>query len=156
LESEVDRTKFELHGQTLLIIGLGDIGGTLAAKAKALGLHVLGFRKRPLPPPDGGDEQLGPDDLLDGPARADQLALCLPLTPETDGLIGEREFSVMQPTAYIYNIGRGKSIQRDALIRALSEGWIAGAGLDVTDPEPIPSDDPLWSLPNVLLTQHTS
>lgn len=149
------RDKWELHGQTMLVAGLGDIGGTLAVKAQALGMRVLGIRRHPQPTP-GVDEVVTPTGLLDALGRADHVALCLPLTPETDGFMGERELRAMKPSAYIYNVGRGQSIDAGALLTALQEGWIAGAGLDVTDPEPLPADSPLWALPNVLLTQHSS
>lgn len=148
--------KFELEGQTLLIIGLGGIGSTLARKANALGLHVIGVRNRSLPPPPGVQELFPTKRLGEALARADHVALCLPLTPETTGFLGEAELRQMKPTAYVYNVGRGQSIDREALLKALREDWIAGAGLDVTDPEPLPPDDPLWSFPNVILTQHTS
>ncbi len=147
--------KFELEGQTLLVLGLGDIGGTLARKARLLGMHVIGIRRGSTPAPDV-NEQRGPDGLLDVLPRADHVALCLPLTAETRGIVGEGELRAMRPTAFIYNVGRGASIDRDALLRALREGWIAGAGLDVTDPEPLPADSPLWDDPNVILSQHTS
>lgn len=148
--------KFVLDGATLLIAGLGGIGSALAPRAKALGMRVLGVRRGENPPPEGVEEIVPRDGLLDGLARADHVALCLPLTPETTGFLGERELRAMKPSAYLYNAGRGKSVQKDALVHALREGWIAGAGLDVTDPEPLPPDDPLWEMPNVILTQHTS
>lgn len=152
----VDREKFELEGQTLLVAGLGDIGGTLAKKAHALGMRVLGVRKRDLPRPEGVDEMIPPGRLLDALNRADHVALCLPLTDETTAFLDEPHLRAMKRTAYVYNAGRGKSIRREALLKALQEGWIAGAGLDVTDPEPLPHDDPLWTFPNVILSQHTS
>lgn len=148
--------KFDVDGQTLLIAGLGGIGSTLAAKASALGMRVVGVRHRPLPPPAGVGEIVTTDRLLEALPRADHVALCLPLTPATTDFLAEPELSAMKPTAYVYNVGRGQSINRDALLHALRERWIAGAGLDVTDPEPLPPDDPLWSFPNVLLSQHTS
>lgn len=151
-----DAPKFEIDGSTLLIAGLGGIGAGLALKAKGLGMRVLGVRNRPLPPPQGVDEIIPRELLPDGLKRADHVALCLPLTEETTGFLGEQELRAMKPTAYVYNVGRGQSIEREALLTALREGWIAGAGLDVTDPEPLPPDDPLWSFPNVILTQHTS
>jgi D-2-hydroxyacid dehydrogenase (NADP+) len=156
IASQIDKDKFSLDGQTLLIIGLGGIGAALAEKASALGLHVIGIRNRPLPPPAGVAELASPDDLHSCLAKSDHVALCLPLTSDTTNYIGESELRAMKSTAYVYNVGRGKSINQKALVGALSEGWIAGAGLDVTDPEPLPSDDPLWKLRNVILTQHTS
>ena len=155
VRDEVVGAKFELDGQTLLVVGLGDIGGTLARKARLLGMRVIGVRRGTSPSPDV-DEQHRPDALRAMLPRADHVALCLPLTGETRGIIGEAELRAMRPTAFIYNVGRGASIDADALLRALREGWIAGAGLDVTDPEPLPADSPLWDLPNVILSQHTS
>lgn len=153
--AQVIREKFELEGQTLCVIGLGDIGGTLAQKAKQLGLRVIGVRRTPAPFA-GLDAQYRNDQLLDALPQADHVALCLPLTAATTAIVGEAELRAMKPSAYIYNVGRGASIAADALSRALQEGWIAGAGLDVTDPEPLPPDSPLWQQPNVILGQHTS
>jgi phosphoglycerate dehydrogenase-like enzyme len=155
ISEEVRTKKFELEGQTLCVLGLGDIGGTLARKARNLGMHVLGVRRSARQFPDV-DEQYGPDQLLEIFPRADHVALCLPLTSETEGIVSEGELRAMRPSAYIYNVGRGPSIDREALLRALSEGWIAGAGLDVTDPSPLSEDSPLWDAPNVILSQHTS
>lgn len=149
------REKFELAGQTLCVIGLGDIGGTLAEKAKLLGMRVIGVRRTTAPFP-GLDAQYTNEQLLEALPQADHVALCLPLTTATTAIVGERELRHMKPSAYIYNVGRGASIEPNALIRALQEGWIAGAGLDVTDPEPLPQDSPLWTMENVILCQHTS
>ena len=149
------RNKFELQGQTLCILGLGDIGGALARKARCLGMRVLGVRRSGAPFAHA-DEVTRPEDLLSVLPRADHVALCLPLNEETRGILGEAELRAMRPTACIYNVGRGASIDAQALLRALREGWIAGAGLDVTDPEPLPEDSPLWAMPNVILSQHTS
>lgn len=153
--AQVISEKFELEGQTLCVIGLGDIGGTLAQKAKRLGMRVLGVR-RTVAPFESLDAQYRPEQIQEALPQADHVALCLPLTAATTAIIGEAELRTMKGSAYIYNVGRGASIAPDALLRALQEGWIAGAGLDVTDPEPLPADSPLWTLPNVLLGQHTS
>ncbi len=152
---QILREKFELEGQTLCVLGLGDIGGTLARKAQALGMRVIGVRRGTEPFPYV-DAQVMPDRLLDVLPQADHLALCLPLTSETVGIVGAAELAAMKSSAYIYNVGRGSSIDPDPLIRALQSGRIAGAGLDVTDPEPLPADSPLWALPNVILSRHTS
>ncbi len=153
--AQVIREKFELEGQTLCVIGLGDIGGTLAHKAKQLGLRVLGVRRTPTAFP-ALDAQYAPERLLDALPQADHVALCLPLTAATTAIVGEAELRAMKSSAYIYNVGRGASIAPGPLLQALQEGWIAGAGLDVTDPEPLPADSPLWQQPNVILGQHTS
>lgn len=153
--AQVIREKFELDGQTLCVIGLGDIGGTLAHKAKRLGLRVLGVR-RTRAPFGSVDAQYTQDQLHAVLPQADHVALCLPLTTATTAIIGEAELRAMKASAYLYNVGRGASIEASALLRALQEGWIAGAGLDVTDPEPLPADSPLWHMDNVILGQHTS
>ena len=155
INQQIIREKFELAGQTVCVLGLGDIGGTLAYKCKQLDMHVLGVRRSGQPFPNA-DRQFTPDQLLDALPQADHVALCLPLTPDTTRIIGEAELRAMKSTAYIYNVGRGASIEANALLRALQEGWIAGAGLDVTDPEPLPPESPLWAMPTVILGQHTS
>jgi phosphoglycerate dehydrogenase-like enzyme len=155
IQKEVLQTKFELAGQTLCVIGLGDIGGTLARKAAALAMHVTGVRRTPRPT-SGVAHVYANDQLTTALAQADHVALCLPLTNETRHLIGADELRAMRSTAYIYNVGRGGSIDQVAMIEALQRGIIAGAGLDVTDPEPVPADSPLWDMPNVILSQHTS
>jgi phosphoglycerate dehydrogenase-like enzyme len=148
--------KWELDGQTLLVIGLGDIGGTLAVKAKGLGMHVIGVR-RSHQPVAGCDEVHTPRALPELLPRADHLALCLPLTRETEAIIGERELRLMKRTAHVYNVGRGASIDGAALRRALQERWIAGAGLDCVAPSDVPADDdPLWGMDEVILSMHTS
>jgi D-2-hydroxyacid dehydrogenase (NADP+) len=151
-----ERGVFELGYQTLAIAGLGDIGHALAIRAKGLGMRVLGSRRRVAGPMEGVDRVYGPDEWRDMLPEADHVAITLPLTPRTQGLFGEAEFKMMKSTAYIYNIGRGEIIDQDALIEALRSGQIGGAGLDVTTPEPLPSDSPLWDLPNVLITPHMS
>lgn len=155
VRDRVTRHKFELEGQTLCVVGLGDIGGTLARKAKVLGMQVLGVR-RGKERFDGIDGQFTPDQLAAVLPQVDHVALCLPLTSETQGIFAKRELQAMRPSAYVYNVGRGSSIDPHALLLALTEGWIAGAGLDVTEPEPLPADSPLWTMPNVILSQHTS
>lgn len=147
---------FCLDGQTLGVVGAGGIGGALAEKAHHLGMRVIGLRRRPKERPTYLDALVGPEGLHELLRQADHVAICCPLTPETDGLIGETELRLMKRSAYIYNIGRGRIIQAAPLLTALKDGWIAGAGLDVTDPEPLPPDAEMWDLPNVIVTQHTS
>jgi phosphoglycerate dehydrogenase-like enzyme len=147
---------FELEGQTLGVVGLGDIGEALARKGRGIGMRVLATRRNPERGSPHVDRLLGSDGLPELLAEADHVALCLPLTAETARLIGREELARMKPTAYLYNIGRGGSVDQDALLAALTDGTIAGAGLDVTAPEPLPPDSPLWDLPNVIITMHTS
>jgi len=146
---------FEVEGQTMGILGLGKIGTSLAHKAKGLGMRVTGWRRSEKPAEPGLlDHQFAPDDLHGLLADADHVVITLPLTPETTHLIGERELHAMKRSAYLYNVGRGPIIVQSALLAALKDGTIAGAGLDVTDPEPLPPDDPLWDMPNLILLTH--
>jgi phosphoglycerate dehydrogenase-like enzyme len=151
---ETKDTLFELAGQTLLLIGVGAIGGRTAEVAAALGMRVLGLRRDPENGAPGVEAMYGPERLLDLLPEADFVVTTAPLTAETQGMIGERELRAMKPTAYIINIGRGGTIQEQVLIRALRKGWIAGAGLDVFATEPLPADSPLWDMENVILTGH--
>lgn len=146
----------ELTGKTLGIVGLGGIGAEVARRAKGFGMRVIAVRRRPERPSRFADEVRGPDALPWLLAESDYAALCSALTPATRHLIGEEELSRMKPTAYITNIGRGGLIDEPALIAALQAARIAGAGLDVFATEPLPADSPLWDMPNVLITPHTS
>lgn len=144
----------EWAGKTMVLVGIGAIGGRTARIASALGMRVLGVRRHPAVEAPGVEAMYGPGQLLDILPEADALVLVVPLTHATKGMIGERELQAMKPTAYLVNIGRGGVIQEEALIRALQEGWIAGAGLDVFATEPLPADSPLWKMPNVIITPH--
>ena len=146
----------ELAGSTLLLIGVGAIGERTAQSAHALGMRVLGVRRDPQQPAAGVEAMFAPEQLLEVLPQADFVVLTVPLTRDTRGMIGERELRAMKPGAYLVNIGRGGTVQTPALVRALQEGWIAGAGLDVVDPEPLPPDSPLWDMENVILTGHYS
>ncbi len=145
---------FELAGKTLVLVGVGAIGGRTAEVSAALRMRVWGVRRNPTVNAPGVEAMFGPDQLLDLLPEADFVVLTVPLTRETRGMIGERELHAMKPTAYIVNIGRGGTIREDALIQALREGWIAGAGLDVFEVEPLPDDSPLWRMDNVIITSH--
>jgi phosphoglycerate dehydrogenase-like enzyme len=147
---------FELADKILLLVGVGAIGERTAAVATALGMRVWGVRRDPSLPVDGVEALYGPDRLLELLPQADFVVLTVPHTRETQGMIGEPELHAMKPSAYLINIGRGATVQTPALVRALQEGWIAGAGLDVVDPEPLPPDSPLWEMDNVILTGHYS
>jgi len=135
---------------------VGAIGHRTARLAASLEMHVIGLRRDPERQVQGIERMVGPDDLDAVLPEADLVVLTVPLTPETRHLIGARQFALMKPTASIYNIGRGGTIDQEALIEALRSGQIAGAGLDVTDPEPLPAESPLWDLDNVLITGHYS
>jgi phosphoglycerate dehydrogenase-like enzyme len=147
-----------LRDKTVGIVGLGHIGAEVARLSKAFGMKVIATRR--------SIHQAGKArnvDLLLPRARmkqmlalSDYVTLCLPLTPETRHIIGKSEFSAMKPTARIINVGRGQLIDEEALIRALDEKHIAGAGLDVTYAEPLPKKSQLWSFDNVILSPHIS
>jgi phosphoglycerate dehydrogenase-like enzyme len=155
-EGDAALTTFEPSGQTLGIVGLGDIGEALAQKAHGLGMRVLALQRHPYNPPPSIERVITGDGLPELLAESDHVVLCLPLTDATRHIIGREELGQMRRGAYLYNIGRGGLIDQEALIDALRDGTLAGAGLDVTDPEPLPADSPLWDLPNILITGHTA
>jgi phosphoglycerate dehydrogenase-like enzyme len=145
---------FELAGKTMLLIGVGAIGERTAAVASALGMRVLGVRRDGSRPAPHVAATYGAERLIEVLPQADFVVLTAPLSRATQEMIGERELRAMKPTAYLVNIGRGGTIQEDVLIRALREGWIAGAGLDVFVQEPLPATSPLWEMDNVVITAH--
>jgi phosphoglycerate dehydrogenase-like enzyme len=141
----------ELAGGHALIVGYGGIGRAVGERLRGLGLEVTGVRTRARPP-----FVIGPDDWRPRLAEFDHVILCAPLTARTAHLIGERELAAMKPGAWLANTSRGALIETDALVAALRSGHLGGAYLDVTDPEPLPAGHPLWKLPNVLVTPHSS
>ena len=147
---------FELAGKNLLVIGVGAIGSRIAQVASALGMRVLGLRRHPSKSVEAVSAMYGPGQLLEALPKADFVVLTVPLTHETSGMIGEMELSAMKSTAYLINVGRGGTVQETALVTALEEGTIAGAGLDVFEQEPLPEDSPLWEMDNVIITCHYS
>jgi phosphoglycerate dehydrogenase-like enzyme len=147
----------ELAGQTLAILGYGSIGRQLARVAQAMDMRVIGTRRTVREPAlEDGVRVCPPAAQAEVMARADFVAVCLPLTSETVGSIGETELRGMKPSAYLIAVGRGRVIDEAALLRCLRERWIAGAALDVFAQRPLPSDSPFFELPNVLLTPHIS
>lgn len=147
----------ELYGATLGVVGLGAIGTAVAERGKAFGMRVLATRRHPQRQvAEAVDVLLSPSQLPDLLRESEYVVLCVPLTRETQHLIGEAELRQMRRDAILINISRGAVVDQPALIRALQEGWIAGAGLDVFDPEPLPADSPLWRLPNVIISPHVS
>jgi phosphoglycerate dehydrogenase-like enzyme len=153
--SEWDRFRHgELAGATLGIVGLGRIGAELAVRARAFGMRVLGVRNRPDRPVEGVESVYGPAELRTMLPECDFVVVTAPLTPATRGMLGEAEFRAMKPTARYLCVSRGALADTAALLRALREGWIAGAGLDAHEVEPLPADSPFWTLPNVVVTPH--
>jgi phosphoglycerate dehydrogenase-like enzyme len=143
-----------LRGTTALIVGAGSIGTETGRLLRALGVRVRGVARTSRPPDDVFDCIGGPDDLTAELAEADHVVNVLPRTPSTDRFFDAAAFSAMKPTAFFVNIGRGATVDEPALIDALRSGLIAGAALDVFDVEPLPDDNPLWRMPNVLISPH--
>lgn len=148
--------KLELAGQTLGIVGVGSIGRHIARLGHAFGMRVLGMKRSASKGDEDIDQYYTPAHLHELLGLSDYVVLATPLTPETEKMIGEAELRAMRKGAYLVNIARGRVVDEQALIRALREGWIAGAGLDVTEEEPLPADSPLYTMPNVILTPHIS
>jgi phosphoglycerate dehydrogenase-like enzyme len=149
----------ELAGQTLGIIGLGHIGRRIAQLAHAFGMRVLGTRRSintSSEQEQDVDQFFQPEQLHELLPLCDYIVISVPLTRETEKFIGEAELRIMRRNAYLVNIARGRVVDEQALIQALHDGWIAGAGLDVTEEEPLSSDSLLYSMPNVILTPHIS
>jgi phosphoglycerate dehydrogenase-like enzyme len=138
----------------MLVVGLGGIGTEIARRANALGMRVLATRNSSREGPDFIDYVGLSDEVNALAARADVVVSAVPLTGETTGMFDAAFFRAMKPAAYFINVSRGETAVTDDLVEALRDGRIAGAGLDVTDPEPLPAGHPLWSMPNVILTPH--
>lgn len=155
-EWQKDMSLGELYGSTCGIVGLGDIGTEVARRAKAFGMRVIAVKRTSGQKPEFVDElrdATGLDWLLES---SDHMVVTLPGTQHTKNMIDARRLSLMHPGAYIYNVGRGSVIQEPALIQALQEGRLAGAGLDVFAEEPLPAESELWRLPNVIITPHVA
>jgi phosphoglycerate dehydrogenase-like enzyme len=154
--SDLTQREDELGGKTLLVVGLGGIGGRLARLAKAFGMRVIGIKRDPSKGTESADAVHGPDQLKAKLPEADYVALTCPLTGETEKVIDADAFSRMKKTACLINTARGRCVDEPALIKALQDGAIAAAALDVSVEEPLPASSPLWDFPNVLITPHTA
>jgi phosphoglycerate dehydrogenase-like enzyme len=150
-----DQREDELGGKTLLIVGLGRIGRRLAQLAKAFDMHVLATKQNPPYEDETAAAVHPPHELWQLLPQADFVVLTCPLTPATENLIDETALAAMKPSAYLINMARGRVVDEPALIAALQNGRIQGAGLDCFWDEPLPTDSPLWHMPNVLITPHT-
>lgn len=146
----------EVSGKTIGIVGLGAIGTEIARRAKCFGMRVIGVKKHVSEPPPYVDRLVPQEQLLSVLPEMDYVVLSVPLTPDTFKLIGERELKAMKPSAYLINIARGRVVDEAALIRALKDGTIAGAGLDVYEVEPLPADSEIWDMENVIFTPHVA
>ncbi|MFQ5633985.1 MAG: NAD(P)-dependent oxidoreductase [Gammaproteobacteria bacterium] len=145
-----------LNGKTLLLVGLGGIGTAIARRAHGFDMRITAVRASGRPGPDYVAEVAGPDQLLRLAAEADVVVNSVPITDATAGMFDARFFAAMKPTAYFFNVGRGRSVVTADLVAALEAGELAGAGLDVVDPEPLPAHHPLWRMPNVIITPHVA
>jgi phosphoglycerate dehydrogenase-like enzyme len=159
----------ELRCSTLGIVGYGSIGREVGRLGQAFGMRVVALRRSPgradagytprgTGDPKGAvpDRMYAPEELGEMLAQCDYVVIALPMTPETRHLIGAAELRAMKSSAYLVNIARGPIVDEEALTHALREGWIGGAGLDVFEQEPLPSDSPLWGLENVLISPHVA
>ena len=156
-QNEHDWTQFiphDLDGRTVGIVGLGGIGRRYARIATAFGMRVIAVDRHSPPKPDEVESLQGLDRLNDLVAEADVLLVSCPATAETHGLIGPEQIALLKPTAILVNIARGGIVDEPALIECLKAGRITGAGLDVTEVEPLPKDDPLWNTPRLVITPH--
>jgi D-2-hydroxyacid dehydrogenase (NADP+) len=152
---ELSQREDELTGKTLLIIGLGRIGGRLAQLAKAFEMKVIAFRRDPAGGQGAADEVHTLAELHRLLPTADFVALTCPLTPETREVIDARALAAMPPSSFLVNVGRGGCVAETALIETLAQNRIAGAALDCTVEEPLPASSPLWAMPHVFITPHT-
>jgi phosphoglycerate dehydrogenase-like enzyme len=148
----------ELTGKTLGIVGLGHIGEALASRAKAFGMRVIAAKRNPSARHGDAavDALYGLEDIPRLLSESDHVCIALPYTPQTHHLFDAAMLAHCRPGAYLYNIARGRIVDEAALIAALNEGRLAGAGLDVFETEPLPVASPLWAMPNVLITPHTA
>jgi len=153
---DLSQREDELGAKTLLVVGLGQIGGHLAQLAKAFDIHVVGLRHDPTKGRDVADAVHGISDLKSLLPEADFVALTCPLTKETENLLDADALAEMKPSAYLVNVARGRVVDEAALIEALTDRRIAGAGIDVTAEEPLSPNSPLWGMEQVLLTPHTA
>ncbi|MEF8842982.1 MAG: D-2-hydroxyacid dehydrogenase [Haloarculaceae archaeon] len=144
----------ELRASTLGVVGVGAIGGRVADLASAVGMEVLGVKRDTTTYNDAVDEIHPPGELHTVLGRSDYVVLACPLTEETEGMIGARELASIGPEGVLLNVARGAIVDRGALVTQIQEGYLGGAALDVTDPEPLPPESPLWDSSDVILTPH--
>jgi phosphoglycerate dehydrogenase-like enzyme len=144
----------ELNQKTAVIIGTGGIGSAVAARVKASGMKVIGVDPKEFPPRPDFDRMVFPDRLDQVLPEADVVFLCAPHTKDSEKMYGPKQFELMKQGSYFIGLSRGKVYNLDALVKALDSKRLAGAGVDVTDPEPLPKGHPLWKFENVIITPH--
>jgi len=152
----IDEEVIDIFGSNALVLGLGDIGTEVCKRLSGFGCRITGFRRDANRPHAFADEVRPISRLRESLPDADYIILCLPGTDETTSLIGREELSLMKKNSILINVGRGATVDTDALVDALNNQIIAGAGLDVTEPEPIPAGHPIWTARNMLITPHVS
>ena len=155
-EGSADLSPIALQDRTLLVVGLGGIGTEIARRGHGFGMRVIATRRTDEPAPAFVEQVGKPNELRAMLARADVVAICVPLTSETERMFDRDTFAAMKPQSYLINVARGRIVDTTALVDALASKHLAGACLDVTDPEPLPKDHPLWRMPNVLITPHVA
>ncbi|MGH2562812.1 MAG: D-2-hydroxyacid dehydrogenase, partial [Thermomicrobiales bacterium] len=153
---EAYRTLREIKDSTIGIVGFGAIGRNVAKRARAFDMHVLAVDARPGPGDDAVPEVWPVSRLHEMLGQADVVVIAVPYTRETHHLIDAAAIAAMQPDAYLIAVSRGGIVDEDALVAALKAGHLTGAGLDVTETEPLPPDSPLWEIPNLILTPHAA
>lgn len=145
-----------IYGSTTLILGFGDIGQEFGKRMHSLGSRVIGIRRNKSEKPDFADGVYTMEELKQVLPQADIIAMSLPNTPQTRHIINRETLALVKPGSILLNVGRGSSIDQEALYEALETGALGGAAVDVTDPEPLPKDSPLWKAPNMIITPHIS
>lgn len=145
-----------IYGSRITVVGMGDIGSSFAARAKAMGAHIRGVRRTAQAVPENYDEVFTSDRLVEAVQGADAVVLCLPGTPATTGLISAEVIDAIGSDTIVVNCGRGYTVDQDALVLALQEKRLGGAVLDVAAAEPLPADSLLWDMENVIITPHIS
>ena len=145
-----------ISGGTVLVVGAGHLGSAFASRCRALGAKTVGLKRTVRGPVEGFDQVYPMDQMDELLPQADVVALVLPHNPQTIGLMDGRRLGLMKEDAILISSGRGSVLDQDALARVMGEGKLWGAALDVTTPEPLPADSPLWDIPNLLLTPHVA
>ena len=146
----------ELPGMTAVVVGMGGIGTQIAQRAHGFGMHVIGVDPKDIPVSIFAPTIVPPDRLDEVLPKADVVFVAAPLTPESEHMIGSKQFTLMKRGAYFIAVSRGRLYDKGALINAIDSQRLAGAGLDVTDPEPLPADDKLWDFDNIVITPHVA
>lgn len=146
----------ELPGMTAVVVGMGGIGTQIAQRAHGFGMHVIGVDPKDIPVSIFAPTIVPPDRLDEVLPKADVVFVAAPLTPESEHMIGSQQFNLMKRGAYFIAVSRGRLYDKGALINAIDSQRLAGAGLDVTDPEPLPADDKLWDFDNIVITPHVA